>query len=52
MIYEAVCSKCKRVHVYHQPVDKRNKTPICCGMKTVRKIITPPMATIIGPAAG
>jgi len=53
MLYEAICPKCKKAHVYKSPVSERNiKAPQCCGMQTVRRILTPPMGVVIGPAAG
>lgn len=43
MIYEAQCPKCGKTHEYSRPVTERNDTPICCGKKTVKAILTPPM---------
>lgn len=53
-LYEAVCLKCARPVVYRAAIEDRDKkAPPCqhCGGKTVRKI-SPPMVTVIGPAAG
>jgi hypothetical protein len=52
-LYESVCAKCKRIHVYRSPINERDKTPPkCCDMQTLRKMVTPPMGKVIGPAAG
>ena len=52
MLYEAICAKCKKVHVYRAKIAERNSAPQCCGMQTIRKILTAPMGRVIGPAAG
>ena len=56
MIYESVCPKCGRIHIYRQSMIDRDKAPKCsdpaCGTQTIRKIITPPAGIVIGATAG
>jgi len=54
MLYEAICLKCGKLHVYRQSVAERDNAPKCkdCGTQTARKMVTPPMVTVIGKAAG
>lgn len=53
-LYESICLKCGKLHVYRKPIAERDDAPKCkdCNTQTVRKMITPPMGTVIGPAAG
>lgn len=53
MLYESVCAKCHKVHLYRAKIAEREqRAPQCCGLQTIRKILTPPMGRVIGPAAG
>ncbi len=57
-LYEALCPKCSTIYVYRSPIADRDvlapkcRVPECKEQQTFRKIITPPMGTVIGPAAG
>lgn len=56
-LYESVCPRCNTIYVYRSSIDERDKAPVCkvpeCKeQQTLRKMITPPMGTVIGPAAG
>lgn len=50
-LYQSICPKCQKLHIYRKPINERNETPQCCGVKTLRKLDAP-MGTVIGKAAG
>ncbi len=51
-LYEARCPKCGKIHIYRASINERDKkTPMCCKTNSERKMITPPMGKVIGPAA-
>ena len=51
--YEAVCSKCGKLHEYKSSIGERlEKRPMCCGKQTEGTIRKPPMGYVVGPAAG
>lgn len=41
MVYESVCTQCGKEHEYVAKMADREKTPRCCGKKTVQQISTP-----------
>jgi hypothetical protein len=41
--YESVCLKCGKYHTYVARMSNCHDTPECCGVKTDKRILTPPM---------
>lgn len=44
MIYEAVCLKCGKYHTYVRKIADCMNTPMCCGAKTEKRILSAPSA--------
>lgn len=59
-IYESLCLKCGQKHEYIRSAANYLDTPVCCGDKTEKRILTPPLATFdiqpwdsyVSPATG
>lgn len=59
-IYEALCLTCGKYHEYICHSSKCYDTPICCGVATDKRILTPPLTTFdiapwdayVSPATG
>ena len=49
MIYEAVCSECKKRESYSRSVLNRFDTPVCCGKK-MERVYSPTMGKVDVPA--
>ena len=49
-IYEARCRKCGKEQDYYQTFANCYDTPICCGEKAEKVILTPPMGIVDIPA--
>lgn len=39
-LYEAMCHKCNKVHSYYAKISDRHDTPVCCGSKSDKVILT------------
>jgi hypothetical protein len=50
MIYEAVCMTCGKYHEYIKPASECYDTPVCCGNKTEKRILTSPFGQVDIPA--
>ena len=50
MIYESVCPKCGAYHEYVRPVAQYLDTPVCCGVKTEKRILSAPFSIVDIPA--
>ena len=50
MIYESICLTCGAYHEYVRPVAEYLNTPVCCGVKTQKRLLTPPMGIVDIPA--
>lgn len=42
-VYESLCRECGKVHEYIRRADNYLDTPICCGVRTEKVILTAPM---------
>lgn len=49
-IYEAQCLKCGKVQEYYQTAANCRDTPVCCGEKTEKVILTAPFGIVDIPA--
>lgn len=49
-VYEASCPKCGAHHEYIRSVANYLDTPECCGVKTDKRIFSPPMGMVDIPA--
>lgn len=43
-LYEAVCMKCGKYHDYVQSVEMRHTTPMCCGNRSSKRVMSIPAA--------
>ena len=46
MIYESQCNKCGRSYEYIKPASQYLDSPFCCGERTQKVILTPPMGYV------
>lgn len=44
--YESTCPECGKYHTYYASVTARYNTPECCGVKTLKTILTPAMGYV------
>lgn len=49
-MYESRCNKCGVIHEYYQNANNCKETPICCGEKTEKVILTAPYGIVDIPA--
>lgn len=49
-VYESKCGKCGRIHEYVRTIAEYDQTPECCGEKTIKVILSSPMAVMDIPA--
>ena len=49
-IYESVCHQCGKPHEYYQTASNCQNTPVCCGVKTQKVILTAPFGVVDIPA--
>lgn len=45
-VYEAKCNQCGALREYIRPVAQYDDTPMCCGEKTEKVILSSPMAVM------
>ena len=49
-IYESVCLKCGAYHEYISRVSSCHETPLCCGQKTDKRILSSPAGIVDIPS--
>ena len=47
MIYESQCSSCGKTYEYIKPASQYLDSPFCCGVRTQKVILNPPMGHVI-----
>ena len=46
MIYESQCNSCGKTYEYIKPAAQYLESPFCCGVRTEKKIFSPPMGFV------